>query len=985
VGGSELAVELLGPVRVRVGGATVDVGGPKQQAVLAVLALAAGQQVAPGALAQALWGDEVPASAGGTLRAYVSRLRALLPEGVVQRGAVGWTLDIARCEVDVLRAQTLLREAGGADTAAERSLLAQALQLWRGDPLTGLTGVPFARAEADRLRDVLASARERLLELRLAAGEARDVVAEAQQLVRACPLREPAVAVLAVALSRSGRQAEALEAVDQLRRRLADELGLEPSPATVDLHRRLLLHDPSVAAVPATAGSSGPAVPLVEQQPRPAGRDLPLPLTSFVGRDDDIATVHQALEGARLVTLTGPAGAGKTRLALESLRRSGREDLDGPWLVELAHVTEAGRVADSVAQALGVATPTTVTPHLIADAVRGRRLLLVLDNCEHVVDVVADLVTSLLSSCGGLQVLATSREPLGVPGERLVDVAPLRQGRPGAPGEAERLFVERAASVVPGFRLDAATAPAVSRLVRSLDGLPLAVELAAARLTLLSLDDMVEMLDDRFALLEGGSRTAPPQQRTLAAAVRWSHDLLDDEERRMFGIASTFAGPFDLAALRGIAEPELGRPVIGLLASLTAKSMVQVDSATGPAQRRSYRLLETMRAFARDGLDPALRARLADRHATWYAQEADRARLGLRGPEMGGWLARLDASRPDLRAALGHAVMRGDRDRALRLVAGLAPYWFHRGHVREGLDWVEAALALPGYAGDEVELGAALGAALLAYVAGDAARDGDAVLAVLFDALRSAPGADESTAAVARVYAGYFQATFGDLSGAFDHFARADALLRSGRVLPWAAAEVLFAQGQLLRAQGQALPALTTLAQSARTAEECGHAWARGSARWIAAKVHLDLRQGAPALALLARELPSCLELGIHTSTLTLLHTAAAATAVAERHGDGALLLGAVDAWSERLGYSPLKMDPLDAAAHAALVAEGLSGRELAELTARGRELSLPEAVRRVVATAQQMVPVPVPRDSSGPGRQAGTPGQGPRSATSPG
>jgi predicted ATPase/DNA-binding SARP family transcriptional activator len=952
VGPCDLHVELLGPVRVRAAGTTVEAGGPKQLAVLAVLALSAGRETSPERLAEALWGDDVPPSAGSTLRAYVSRLRAQLPDGVLERGTAGWRLQLDRDRVDALRAEDLLREASGADPGTERVRIEEALALWRGRPLGGLGELPFARAEVDRLDELEAAARERLLERRLEAGETRAVVVEASDLVSRYPHRETAVRHLAVALARSGRHADALAAVEALRNRLAEDLGLDLSPAAVDLQRRLLVHHPSVAATPvvdAAVRSSGAG----------SARPLPLPLTSFVGRDADIAAVHDALGGARLVTLVGPGGAGKTRLALESLRRLGRDDLDGPWLVELSDVADPGMVLDSVAQSLQVATSTAPTSRLIAEAVRGRPLLLVLDNCEHVVTEVAAVVTELLSSCGGLQVLATSREPLGVPGERLVPVTPLRSGRPGVPDEAERLFCERAASVVPGFRLDGATAPAVSRLVRALDGLPLAVELAAARLALLSLDDMVAMLDDRFALLESGSRTAPPQQRTLAAAVEWSYRLLDDQEQRLFCIASTFAGPFDLAALRGVAEPELDRPVIGLLASLTAKSMVQVDRAVDLRRSRSYRLLETMRAFGRARLDSASRERLAARHAAWYAGEADQAYLGLRGPEMGRWLNHLDLVRPDMRAALNHAVAARDRELALRLVAGLSPYWFHRGHVQEGLERVATVLALPGSGGEVREARAALGAALLSYVAGDAAEHGTAVLTALHAALTRPTAADPSTAAVSLVYAGYFEAAFGALPEALAHFQRADDLLRAGSVEPWAVSEVLFAQGQLLRAQGQPLAALEALAESARTAESCGHAWARGSARWIAAKVHLDLRQGAPALALLARELPTCLELGIHTSTLTLLHTAAAAAAAVERHADGALLLGAVDAWSERLGYSPARMDPVDAAAHRALVGEDLRADDAAALSARGRELTLPDAVRTVVELAR---PVPVQR-----------------------
>jgi tetratricopeptide (TPR) repeat protein len=503
--------------------------------------------------------------------------------------------------------------------------------------------------------------------------------------------------------------------------------------------------------------------------------------------------------------------------------------------------------------------------------------------------------------------------------------------------------------------------------VRALDGLPLAVELAAARLVLLSLDDLVAMLDDRFALLTGGSRTVLPRQRTLEAAVQWSYDLLDEQERLLFRIASSFHGPFNLAALRSVAEPDLDRPVIGVLASLTAKSLVQVDRAVDVNRPRTYRLLETMRAFARDRLDPAQQRQLTARHAVWFAGEADRAYLGLRGPDARYWLVHLDTVRPDLRTALAHAIDSGDRSLALRLVAGLSMYWFHRGHIREGRDWTATALQLPGLTDDGLESRAALGAALIAYIAGEATQPevaGDAPAALLA-ALSRAPGADDDTTALALVCAGYFEAAIGALPKALAHAQRADDLLRTGRMQPWAVSEVLFAQGQLLRAQGRRADALQVLARAARTADACGHTWARTSARWIAAKVHLDLRQGAAALTALARELPACLELGIHTSTLTLLHTSAAAAAAVEQHAEGARLLGTVDAWSERLGYSPEAVDPQDACTHRAFVRKALTAFDAEQHADRGRHDSLPEAVQRVVTLARLVTPVPAPRETT--------------------
>ena len=939
--GDAVTVQLLGPVHVRRNGAELDLGGPKQLAVLTTLALATGRACSTAELATAVWGHEVPPSAPGTIRAYISRMRSRLPNGTVDRTAAGWQLTLHREDVDALRFEDLLTAADEAEPARRRTLLEEALSLWGGPPLGGLDGVPGAAAHRERLVDLRAAAAERLLALRLAAGERREVVREASALAAELPYREGPVTLLATALARSGRHADALATVARLRTRLSDDLGLDPSPALEDLHRRLLLHDPTLLGEEPGADDGVPR------------RPLPLPLTSFVGREAELQAVDDALALSRLVTLVGPGGAGKTRLAVEALRRHDRPGIDGPWVVELGYVTEPGQVIETVAHTLGVTSAGPLTPAVIAEAVSGRPLLLLLHTCEHVVGEVADLVSHLLGACGGVQVLATSREVLGVPGERVLPVEPLPSGRHGAPGDAELLFAERAASVAPGFTLDAATAPVVHRLVRALDGIPLAVELAAARLAVMGLDDLLAMLDDRFAVLEGGVRTAPPHQRTLEATVAWSYDLLDEDERALFRSASTFAGPFTLAALRGLADEDHHRSVVGLLASLTAKSMVQVDRAADPRESRTYRLLETMRVFGRGRTGAADAADLADRHLRWFASDAEAAFSALHGPDARRWLTHLDLVRPDMRAALRRAVDQGDRSAALLLVGGLATWWFHRGHLREGLRWVAGAARLPGSADPAVEARAALGAAQLAYATGDATSLDPTFLDGLDRA--ATQDADPSVAAVAACYAGYFLAMFGRLEAAQGFFGRADQLVTGGSVEPWAVAEALFSQGQLLRAQDLRADALAVLQRAAQAGDTCGHVWAAGSARYIAAKIHLDQRQGAPALQAVARTLPSTLELGIYTSTLALLHVAAGAVAALDRHAEAATLLGAVDAWGDRLAYHPVRMDPVDGERHRALVREGLTAEELAEAMGQGRTLSLAEAVDRVVRLAASL------------------------------
>lgn len=351
---------------------------------------------------------------------------------------------------------------------------------------------------------------------------------------------------------------------------------------------------------------------------------------------------------------------------------------------------------------------------------------------------------------------------------------------------------------------------------------------------------------------------------------------------------------------------------------------------------------------------PATRARLAQRHARWFATEAGEAYAGLRGPGAKRWLTHVDLVRPDMRAALRYAVDHQDAESVLRLVGGLGLYWFHRGHLQEGLHWVAAARSVPGPADDVTRARAALAGALLAYGQGNATLLEPVVLEELQRA--SATEDDPSTAAAASVYSGYLHAAFGELARAHGSFVRAGELVAGGAVEPWATTEVLFAQGQLLRAQGQRPQALQVLRQAAQVGDACGHVWAAGSARYIAAKVHLDERHGVAALDAVAAALPSALELGIQTSTLAVLQVASAALAVLERHTEAAALLGTVDAWAERLGYHPTRMDPLDGEYHRSLVREGLEAAEYDAAWRSGRGLTLAAAADRVLALAAGFV-----------------------------
>lgn len=644
-------------------GSVLPVAGGRLRALLVLLLLDADRTVAPQRLVDGVYGDRPPEQATNALQSQVSRLRRLLPGAHIEFGPAGYRLAVDPQRVDVHRF-TGLAAAGRAalaagDPAGAAALLRDALGLWRGEPLADVTDAPFADAEAALLRQARLAAVEDRVEAELALAPAgAPLIAELRDLVAAHPLRERLHGQLMRALHGAGRRAEALAVYADARRVLAEELGTDPSAELVALHTALLRDD---AAPPAR---------------------LPSPLTSFVGREPELRRVHELLGAARLVTLHGPGGAGKTRLA--TTVASGH---DGPvCLVELAAVAPGAPVAPAVLAALdlrdaGLRTPggpADLTGRLVA-ALADRRLLLVLDNCEHVIDDAARLTGRLLAAAPGLRVLATSREPLGLTGEALCPVGglPAPDGPAAPPAAAAypavRLFTDRAADVSPGFTLDDATTPAVLRICRTLDGLPLALELAAARLRALPVTQVAARLDDRFRLLRRGDRTAAPRHRTLEAVVGWSWDLLDEPERRLAARMSVFAGAADLAAVQAVCAPDAG-DVLDVLTGLVDKSLVE---ATGGR----YRMLETIREFAAARLaEHGETGRVRDAHAAYFLDLAQAGDVALRGGGQERWLRRLDAARDDLHAALRHA----ETTTGLRLVAALAFYWWLRGLRGEG-------------------------------------------------------------------------------------------------------------------------------------------------------------------------------------------------------------------------------------------------------------------------------------------------------------
>ncbi|WP_428955069.1 AfsR/SARP family transcriptional regulator [Streptomyces sp. cg35] len=697
----------MGPVRYRILGTTqalhddgtaVPVGGARLRALLTVLALRPGRAVPAGVLVDEVWGVEPPADAPGALQALVGRLRRALGPDAIASADGGYRLMATADAVDLFRFERLTADGARAfadgNPAKAADLLDDALALWRGPALADL---PDRAADAARWDTRHLDARRTRLAARLALGLAEEALAELTALCDAHPLDEPLQALRLRALRDTGRSAEALAAYEDIRVALADRLGTDPGPELRSLHAELLT--PAAPAVPSPA----PAAPA---PPEPRVGNLRARLTSFVGRGSDIDAIRAELARVRLVTLLGPGGAGKTRLSQEAAEGLADAAPDGVWLAELAPVSDPDAVPEAVVSALGARE--TVLRGAGAEELRvagerqgddplvrlvghcaDRRMLIVLDNCEHVIGAAAALTEHLLAHCPGVTVLATSREPLGVPGELLYPVEPLPEPY------ALRLFGERGAAVRPGFRTDRdeETAAAAAEICRRLDGLPLAIELAAARLRMLTPRQIADRLDDRFRLLTSGARTALPRQQTLRAVVDWSWELLDASERAALARLSAFSGGCDLAAAEAVCGPD----ALDLLGSLVDKSLVVAAPDDGDEGAMRYRLLETVAEYAGDRLDESGDRAAAERaHLTYFRELVRTTDPLLRGSGQRAAIARIERDYENVRTALRHALAARDEQEAISLVLSLSWFWQMRDLRPDARTWTLETTALLG-------------------------------------------------------------------------------------------------------------------------------------------------------------------------------------------------------------------------------------------------------------------------------------------------
>ena len=688
---------MLGSFEVRTDdGVLADVPGARLRGLLIALALEPGHAVPKATLVDWIWGERPPSDAANALQRLVSRLRKALPEGLVEGQTDGYRLTVEPDAVDAVRFERLVGRARNDEDPRRVRLLREALALWRGAAMqdVGLQDSAAFDAAVTRLEGLRLTAMEDRFDAEVSLGHGADLVTELTDLVAAHPVRERLVAALMRALVAAGRNTEALLVYQRTREALADALGVDPSPELSALHVALL------------RGELG-------RREENRKTNLRAELTSFVGKDADVAAVRELIAEHRLTTLIGPGGSGKTRLATETARTLLGDLPDGAWLVELAAIGADGDVAQSALAALGLrdallgGAPNAEPMDRLIAAIREREALLILDNCEHVIESAAAFAHRVLGECQRLRILATSREPLGITGEALWLVEPLALPEGDAsPGEIEsspavQLLRDRAGAVRRDLATDAHSLSTMVRVCRALDGMPLAIELAAARLRTMSLDQLAHRLDDRFRLLTSGSRTALPRHKTLRAVVDWSWELLTDAERMVLRRLAVFSGGASLESAERVCAGDgvEQEQALELLIALAEKSLLLTEGDSAPR----YRMLGTIKEYAGHRLAEAGESDLVRHaHLAYFTELTETAEPHLRRAEQLEWLATLEAEHDNIGSAMRGALAAGEAHAAMRLAAGAGWYWWLSGHKAEGIELIIAATKTPGEVSDEI-------------------------------------------------------------------------------------------------------------------------------------------------------------------------------------------------------------------------------------------------------------------------------------------
>jgi predicted ATPase/DNA-binding SARP family transcriptional activator len=688
---------VLGPFEVARDGSLVGPAGSKRRGVLAMMVLRANRAVPAGDLVDGLWAGDCPPTAANVVQTYVSAWRkALEPDRAARGGGTrlatvgpAYRLRVDPEELDLDLFLQAVAEGTAAvargDSEAGAARLGVALGLWRGPPLADLAGLPFHDAAAASLAELRLQAVEEWAAATLACGNARQVLPALTAARDSSPLRERLSELLMWALLQDGRQAEALGVYEETRRVLADELGADPGTGLREMQSRVLRQDPALRPPPG-AGS---------------GHRLPVLTDSFVGRGRELSEVGALIKKQRLVSLTGPGGCGKTRLAIEvASRLTVGGEARAVFFVDAAPLPDAALIPDRLVRAMGVRPgPGQSTADALARAVGDRQLIAVVDNLEHLPDA-APVVVDLLRAGPGLRLLATSRAPLHARGEHLYPVPPLALPGPGLPASpaahtaAVELFADRATAADPAFQLTAENLPLVAEICQGLDGLPLAIELAASRARVLPPASLLARLNRRLDLLSGAAGDRPARHQTLRATIDWSYQLLDDTTRTAFRALAVFRGGWNIPAAAVVCDQAEEVALLGRLEALVDASLIEPAAAAGGSQR--FRMLESLREFALErltacGEEQAARAR----HADFAYRLAIQTAPELTGPQQISCLDKLEADRDNIGSALRWLTATGQAERGLRIAAPLWRFWHLRGHLEEGRGLLEALLTAP--------------------------------------------------------------------------------------------------------------------------------------------------------------------------------------------------------------------------------------------------------------------------------------------------
>jgi predicted ATPase/DNA-binding SARP family transcriptional activator len=972
---------VLGRVAVGTdGGGLALPKGRKQRLLLAALLLRAPRTASVDRLCDILWGESQPEDPAASLRTQISRCRAFLREvgadpETLCREPYGYRMAVEPADVDAGQLELLLRRAADLPPDRERaSLLEEALALWRGDPFEEFADHATFLGEVTRLRELRCGARESLVECLLTEGRVSEALAAAEELVGEDPLRERPRALLMQALYHAGRQHEALASFQEYRRRLADELGLDPSPALRQLEGEILRHEhlplpPQAVVALRTPPPEPPAsVPRGDNAPpqettAPSTTSLlhappPLPLTRLIGREHELVSVRRLLDSGRLVTLTGPGGSGKTRLALEIGARLQESGAPAVVWVGLEGLADPELLTQEIATMLGIrGQPDRPLEETLLRVLHSRELLLCLDNCEHLIDACARLAETLLRGCRALSILTTSREPLRVGGELVWPVPPL----PVPPGDmddadalsefaAVTLFVERASAADPLFRLTRDTARPVVQICRRLDGIPLALELAAAQTRAMPVAQLAARLDRRFHLLTAGSRTALPRHQTLHAAIEWSYRLLPEPERQLLQRLSVFAGGFTLEAVESVCADAGSKDSGSVLTAFTALVDKSLVVATGDGGSDRCRLLETIRAFGRDRLqERGEEDELRRRHAAHFTALAEAAEPHLLGGRRRMWIDCLAREQDNLRAALHWTRSDpGSTSLHLRLAASLWWIWHAEGQVTEARSWIEQALLLPA-ASEPGPTRAKLlyGGAMASWLVGDhmlaraRAEEGLEVARALGD--------DRALARALSVHA-WLLRDHGEIEGAVRFADECVHIARRGNVTPAELAFGLWVQGSVHSTAGD-----LDIARAAQ--EEAAVIWRSEGMRWgISQVLHglaiVSLTRGdLDDAARLCRE--AVAELREETDVYWMCRALEGLAAILARQSSferAARLLGVAEALREPIGTPLLAFETPRHEQTVALIRERMSEAEFAAAWTRGRALSLEQAVAYALA-----------------------------------